>query len=223
MLFNDIDYYNNMPELEIDMQKLIRNVGSVRIDQILEYFGLTSEQEKKACLYYLQDLMKRKDRIILSDECYITDYSIGKPDFERAECMWDVVESLDIVKPNTLDSAEEPAGLMYETTKGETRISTYISEENINTVLYLQERFYSRQTVYKREKLEEGVSVGMDVKKSVRNVFVVNSMKIANMIASDLKLTMPFIICDVEYPDGDDSKRPKVNYFYSKTKAIKRE
>lgn len=218
MLFNQIDMYNTMPELESDIQRLIRSVGTIRIDQILEYFALTSELEKKACLYYLQDLLKRKDRIILTDDIYITDYGIGKPDYQRAECMWDVIGSLDIVKPNTLDSAEEPAGLFYETTKNETRIATFITASNINTVMYLQERFYSRQTVYKREKLEKGV----DVRKSVRNVFVVNNMKIANFIVSSCKLTMPFIICDVEYPDGD-MKRPTIKYYYSKTKEVKKE
>lgn len=198
---------NSMPADEAFVQSLVKRPGVIRLDQLLaitNFEGINNDSVK----HYLKHLVSIGDRIEIANGRFIEDAGAKKVEYNRYECMWDIVKSQNNVDLETLDKADKPADLMYCGMDGNIYVDTFITTETLYKVLYLQERFFQRQTRTKEGKYEKHEDI-------LWNIFVVNSMDVANAIADMEEIVMPYRICLVKYGTEDHSDTPKVQYFVS--------
>jgi len=204
------DFLNTMPKEEILIQDFIRRVGVVRVDQLIAILGFSGKNKDKA-IYYLNDLLRRGDRVILTDNNCVVDLGRTAPNYNVFHCLWDVVYNLNNCEVVTVENGEEPTNLIYLTTDGHLRIVTYIAKTDIAKVLYLQERYGARHIA--KQKTDDSLGDAAEDYPET-NVFVVDSETTAARIKSAPGLTIPYEICICKYPKNaaNPFAKPSLEY-----------
>lgn len=197
---------NSMPKDERFLQSLVQRVGVLRADQLIE-LSKANNISDDSCFHYLNHLVSKGDRIQVTEDNFIEDMGVAKPNYHAYECMWDVIHSKDSVDLKTLEKAEYPADIMYCTKDNRVYIDTFVDEKSMGKIVFLQERFYERQT--KNHKGE------YDHKDYLWHIFVVNSMEMAIAISENIEIIMPYRICLISYKTNDHSDIPEIKYFAS--------